>query len=648
MALLGCPTSDERWVGTGRVVFDNKGNAIKKYEPFFWDPLTSTMRPTSSEWGATPLLHYDPLGRLSAPISPTGHLQGRLQCLVPGKLGRKRHRSGERVVRQAWQSPPPLTRSHGLPGGHRPGDTPRGIGEARRVARNETCRDTGRSRFWIRLLASFSVSLTTALSGRRHHRPEARDAARARYRREPKVCHRCARSGGLAAGLRRHPATFSTRAHPTRVSAGRCLTLVISRALLGQSQAGFAARRRAAEADARLGLFERQGRALVQRTLYGDMAGAPGESKNLRGNVYREYDGAGLVTNADYDFKGNVTESIRKLTRGYQNVPDWSALAPPGMTAGEIAAIAVPMLQPEEAFTLRTCYDALNRVVSRLTPDGSETLPFYNESNLLERLEVRLRGATAATAFVENVDYNERGQRTLVNYSNGTRTEYDYQQDTFRLTQLRTFRGTNGRLQDLAYTYDPVGNITEIRDAAQQMVFFDGDVVEAKSRYRYDAVYQLIQAEGREHPGQQPTHQDVPRSAIPHPNDGQALRRFKERYLYDAVGNIEKMAHEAGTSGWTRYYAYESDADCNPLSNRLLCTSATGDLILSDSPHCASETTRPYSARYEHDAHGNMISLPHLAEMRGTLPTVSLELIWAGVAMPSTATTRRANASARS
>ena len=26
---------DNRWVGTGRIVYDNKGNPVKAYEPFF-------------------------------------------------------------------------------------------------------------------------------------------------------------------------------------------------------------------------------------------------------------------------------------------------------------------------------------------------------------------------------------------------------------------------------------------------------------------------------------------------------------------------------------------------------------------------------------------------------------------------------------
>ncbi len=39
--------------------------------------------------------------------------------------------------------------------------------------------------------------------------------------------------------------------------------------------------------------------------------------------------------------------------------------------------------------------------------------PGYNEANLLERVEVNLRGAAVATPFVTDIDYDAKGQRTL-------------------------------------------------------------------------------------------------------------------------------------------------------------------------------------------------------------------------------------------
>ena len=57
--------TDDRWVGTGRVVLDNKGQPVKQYEPFF----SSTAEPTSPRMMSPPAASprwcfRDPVGRV--------------------------------------------------------------------------------------------------------------------------------------------------------------------------------------------------------------------------------------------------------------------------------------------------------------------------------------------------------------------------------------------------------------------------------------------------------------------------------------------------------------------------------------------------------------------------------------------------------
>ena len=199
------------------------------------------------------------------------------------------------------------------------------------------------------------------------------------------------------------------------------------------------------------------------------------------------FDQAGVTTSEDYDFKGNILVSRRRLASDYKAIPDWSAS---------------PQLSSEE-FTGSTTYDALSRPLSATSPDGSIYRPAFNEANLLERIDVKLRGAQTATPFVTNIDYNARGQRTQVSYGNGTTAIQEFDPLTFRLTHLKTTRTADQAvLQDLAYTYDPGGNITHIRDRAQQTIYFDNQVVTPDKDYTYDSIYRLVKAEGREHIGQ--------------------------------------------------------------------------------------------------------------------------------------------------
>src|SRR6185295_7495850 len=105
--------------------------------------------------------------------------------------------------------------------------------------------------------------------------------------------------------------------------------------------------------------------------------------------------------------------------------------------------------------------------------------------------------------FVTNIDYDAKGQRKLIEYgitddagvAQVVRARYDYDPLTFRLTHLSTTRMTDAsRLQELSYSYDPVGNITAIRDDAQQTIYFRKTFVEPSAEYEYDALYRLTSA----------------------------------------------------------------------------------------------------------------------------------------------------------
>ncbi|MGH2414447.1 MAG: RHS repeat domain-containing protein, partial [Microcystaceae cyanobacterium] len=348
---------------------------------------------------------------------------------------------------------------------------------------------------------------------------------------------------------------------------------------------------------------------LAERIVYGESQ-ANATLLNLRGKVYQQYDGAGVVTNTGrnpatnqdeaYDFKGNLLRSTRKLLQNYKDPVDW---------------LQNPTLETE-VFARSTVYDALTRPITLTTPDNSTIRPTYNEANLLNAVDVNLQGEQQNdqpvwTPFVKNIDYDAKGQRQLIRYGNDVVTTYEYDDKTFRLIHLRTDRGNSfpadrpKGIQNLFYAYDPVGNITEIRDDAQQTVFFNNAMVTPRNQYVYDALYRLIQAKGREHKGQvadpQPEYNsnDFPRVNLPHPNEISAMRDYTEQYEYDSVGNILRMIHEADNGNWTRRYDYEL------TNNRLRNTSLPGDLPdLSSLP-----------PRYLYDEHGSMTKMPHLTQM---------------------------------
>ena len=172
-------------------------------------------------------------------------------------------------------------------------------------------------------------------------------------------------------------------------------------------------------------------------------------------------------------------------------------------------------------------------------------------------------------------------------------------------------------MQALSYYYDPVGNVTGIRDDAdtQNAIFFRNQRVEPSASYTYDAIYQLLVATGREHLGQtsgalappaQVTHDDSPRTGLPQPGDGTAMATYTENYGYDAAGNLTSVGHVVTPGSWTRRYACTepSRITAAETGNRLTATSLPGDPVAG-----------PYTGTYAHDEHGNMTRMPHLSAL---------------------------------
>lgn len=348
---------------------------------------------------------------------------------------------------------------------------------------------------------------------------------------------------------------------------------------------------------------------LQTRTLYGESLGVTAPDLNHLSKVYRVYDSAGVLTSVEYDFKGNLLESERRLAEDYKGAPDWIDLA--AETDPATIETAADSLLEAEVFTTSWTFDALGRPVTQTTPDASLTTQTFGSGGLLQSVAVNIRGAVDPTDIVTNIDYNARGQRTRIEYGNGSETDYEYDTKTFRVRRIHTVRPPHvdqQHVQDLHYHYDPSGNIAMIRDEAQQGVFFDNAYVDATQKFYYDPTYRLIKARGRELASLTlPTHEGF--VSIPHPQSGtDTQRRYKEQYTYDAVGNITSLVHTSGgLDKWKRGYDYHPNSDDPPspqINNRLRATSGASDLF-EDPPN--------YTDVYTYDEHGNMTSMPSLA-----------------------------------
>ncbi len=337
-------------------------------------------------------------------------------------------------------------------------------------------------------------------------------------------------------------------------------------------------------------------------------------ANNLRGQALLMLGPEGCTQAVRFDFKGNLLESRRQLLADAEaHTVDWSSLLTDGVTSSH--PISSPLLSTE-VFTQSTQYDALNRM-TRLENWHLEGrtpaiyTPTYNRRGALESETLSVR--VQVTQAIRRIDYDAKGQRTRIQYGDPkgdilTTTRYDYDPHTFRLVQLRTTRHeyepnpafpafrSNLKdeqvLQQLLYTYDPSGNITEIEDQAYEPVFFKNQQVEPRSQYEYDAQYQLISATGRENYLANGAPKGFGKvEEMPTQNFGasdKALRNYTQRYTYDSTGNFITMQHIAADGSWTRHYETE------PHSNRLTRTWLGDDEVSA--------------VNYRYDTHGSMLN----------------------------------------
>ncbi len=345
---------------------------------------------------------------------------------------------------------------------------------------------------------------------------------------------------------------------------------------------------------------------------YGDDAGLTNpENENLKGQVYKHYDEAGLVEIPEYDFKGNV------LTKSRQVISDSELLSIFG--GGTIECYRVdwtgfPNILDATVFETTMEYDALNRITKMLYPEDLDTerkelVPTYNRAGALEKVEMD------STTYVEHISYNAKGQRLLIAFGNNVMTRYLYDSKTFNLKRQRsekyiksdwTYTSNGGVKQDTAYIYDLIGNITDTSEKNVTQCGIGG--ADSLDRiFSYDPLYRLLSANGRENaPTITPIWDDRYRSS-----DNTTTTAYTQHFTYDRLGNIQKLQH-IGNNDFTRNFNYSNSHNkLNSIdigmTNYAFTYDACGNQIQETvSRHCEWDAFNQMRCFYVDDGSGNI------------------------------------------
>ncbi|BBB92590.1 MAG TPA: SpvB/TcaC N-terminal domain-containing protein [Methylomusa anaerophila] len=568
-----------RWIGNGRTVLNNKGNAVKQYEPYFSVTHNYEDLKELVETGVTPIMYYDAPGRLIK----TEMADGTLSRTEFDSWKQVIYDQNDTILESSWY----YNRTNRLIDAEL-------IAAGKDPEREKTAADKATKHAGTPNVQHFDTLGRPVLSVDHNKHLQAGEdefyLTRAELDIEGNLRKVTDARGNVVMQYKYD--MLGSKVYQRSMDAGQrwLLMNILGNPLRTWDERGYEFQyfydtlHRPTLSKVIGGDGDNPLNHIFGRIFYGEAEASP-ELKNLRGQVIKHYDTGGILITPEYDLKGQPKSTTRKLFKNYKGIANW--------TDTNIVADL-----ESESFTFITETDALGRVVKQTAPDGSIITPSYNEAGLLNSESVAYVDPAVATTHIKDIDYNEKGQRNKIIYGNDVITQFYYDKETFRLKRLETKRQNNDPLQDWHYTYDPVGNITHIEDKNIPVAFFDNQKITGVSTYTYDALYRLAEATGRE--GNLPfsfdskdNWNDIAFMQQLNPGDPVAMRNYTQSYIYDAVGNILQMRHQAAGNNWTRDYNYQA------ANNRLISTQIGANTY--SYPH--------------HQRHGFMTAMPHLEDM---------------------------------
>ncbi|MBP2170904.1 RHS repeat-associated protein [Erwinia toletana] len=292
---------------------------------------------------------------------------------------------------------------------------------------------------------------------------------------------------------------------------------------------------------------------------------------NLAGKCVRHYDTAGLEQVTSIALSGTPLSVTRQLLPDNKEA-DWQG-------ADESAW---KDLLAAESYTSRNTTDASGAPLTSNDARGNIQRLEYDVAGRLSGSWLKLKGDNEQ-AIVKSLSWSAAGQKLREEHANGVVTTWSYDPQNQWLAAIKTERPAGHRagakvLQDLHYAYDPVGNVLQVTNAAEATRFWRNQKVVAENSYRYDTLYQLVTATGREMADRGQQSFPLPAAKIPLPVNDNAFAAWTRGYTYDRGGNLAQIRHHAPASS----NSYTTTLTVASRSNRAVLSTLTEDAAKVD------------------------------------------------------------------
>ena len=282
------------------------------------------------------------------------------------------------------------------------------------------------------------------------------------------------------------------------------------------------------------------------------------DAHNRRGLLIRHDDTAGTQHFIEFSLTGTPLQTSRTFVADPQWPIDW----PEAETERDVH------LEDEPAVTRLHC-NATGEPISQTDALGNRQTFIQTRAAELREVRLLLAGDESEKILLSDIQYNAFGEIERQRAGNSVVSCATWRPDDGRLVHLKATLPGQPALQDLTYDYDAVGNVIAITEAADSTHYHRNQRIEPVNRYRYDSLYRLIEASGRQirnAPGgpQLPDFQCAP--------DPGLLENYSRIYTYDEAGNLQVLQHRADSASRTERTAVAR------RSNRSLTQKDNGEL----------------------------------------------------------------------
>ncbi|ROM66928.1 toxin [Pseudomonas brassicacearum] len=270
---------------------------------------------------------------------------------------------------------------------------------------------------------------------------------------------------------------------------------------------------------------------------------------NQYGQLIRHDDPAGSVLLESFSLTGqNLVQNRRFILDAI--MPDWPAPE----------AEREPLLEPGDGARSTWSLGPHGDVLEQIDAMGNRHRRALTVDGRLRENHLLLDGQDAWQPLVRDIRYNAEGQIEQETAGNGVQTLLVYSPEDGRLIE-RHARRVDQVLQELFYTYDPMGNVLSIEDKALAVRYFANQRIEPVSRFIYDSLYQVLEAIGWEAGAANQGPDSVGRA------DPAALSNYRQTYRYDESGNLLELTHVGAQSHGRQLQAARYSNRCLPYRN---------------------------------------------------------------------------------